>query len=128
MSHAGIGWFAIVFFVIFGLMTIGVLGVFVFIAKKIHADWKRNSESPLEYCSARVVAKRPQVSGMESTATRYYATFEFETGERRELSLSGADYGLLAEGDEGRLGFQGTWFRSFARKPMEAPPVMAATA
>lgn len=38
----------------------------------------------------------------------YYATFQVESGDRMELSVSGTEYGLLAEGDMGKLTFQGT--------------------
>ena len=39
------------------------------------------------------------------TTTRYYVTFQVESGDRMEFSVSGR-YGLLV--DTGRLTFQGT--------------------
>jgi hypothetical protein len=48
-------------------------------------------------------------------STHYYVTFEVESGDRMELSLSGHEYGLLAEGDTGHLSFQGTRYLSFER-------------
>jgi hypothetical protein len=33
-----------------------------------------------------------------------------------EFSISGRDYGLLAEGDVGELEFQGTRYHGFSRK------------
>ena len=36
------------------------------------------------------------------------ATFQVESGDRMELGVSGTEYGMLAEGDMGRLTFQGT--------------------
>ena len=49
-------------------------------------------------------------------STTYYATFQVESGDRMELRLSGAEYGMLAEGDRGRLTFQGTRYLSFERE------------
>ena len=47
--------------------------------------------------------------------TTYYATFQVESGDRMELPMRGTDYGMLAEGDRGRLTFQGTRFLGFER-------------
>ena len=51
-----------------------------------------------------------------TSSTTYYATFQVESGDRMELRLSGAEYGILAEGDRGRLTFQGTRYLSFERE------------
>ena len=51
-----------------------------------------------------------------TSSTTYYATFQVESGDRMELRLSGAEYGMLAEGDRGRLTFQGTCYLSFERE------------
>ncbi|MBQ3940215.1 MAG: DUF2500 family protein, partial [Oscillospiraceae bacterium] len=40
---------------------------------------------------------------------------EFESGDRTELSLTGEQFGMLAEGDIGRLTFKGPQFLSFER-------------
>ena len=40
----------------------------------------------------------------------------YTSGDRMELRLSGAEYGMLAEGDRGRLTFQGTRYLSFERE------------
>ena len=79
---------------------------------------------------AKVVAKRQNtthhshpVAGDASgahgfhntTSTSYYVTFEVESGDRMEFSVRGQDYGMLVEGDEGRLSFQGTRFLDFER-------------
>ena len=50
-----------------------------------------------------------------STHTRYFATFELEDGSRLELGLKDAEYGMLAEGDQGQLSFQGTRYLGFER-------------
>ena len=49
------------------------------------------------------------------SSTSYYVTFQVESGDRMELRVSGREYGLLAEGDRGRLTFQGTRYLSFVR-------------
>ena len=53
--------------------------------------------------------------GHTHTSTRYYVTFQVESGDRMELSVSGPEYGMLAEGDRGELTFQGTRYLSFER-------------
>ena len=51
-----------------------------------------------------------------TTSTSYYATFQVESGDRMELSMTGTEYGLLAEGDRGKLTFQGTRYLGFERQ------------
>ena len=50
-----------------------------------------------------------------TTSTSYYVTFQVESGDRIELCVSGTEYGMLVEGDTGRLTFQGTRYLSFER-------------
>ena len=79
---------------------------------------------------AVIVAKRTDVShhrhanagdmsgahGFHTTSsTTYYVTFEVESGDRMELTVSGSDYGMLVEGDIGKLSFQGTRYLGFER-------------
>lgn len=45
----------------------------------------------------------------------YYVTFEVESGDRMEFSVYGKEYGMLAEGDEGKLTFQGSRYLGFER-------------
>ena len=42
-------------------------------------------------------------------------TFQVESGDRMEFHVPGNEYGLLAEGDAGRLSFQGTRYLAFER-------------
>ena len=51
-----------------------------------------------------------------TTSTTYYATFQVQSGDRMELPVPATEYGLLIEGDEGDLTFQGTRFLSFDRR------------
>jgi len=59
-----------------------------------------------------VVTKRSQTSGGagdSAARTRYYVTFQVESGDRIELPMNGQEYGLLAvraqkKGDIKRIG------------------------
>lgn len=42
-------------------------------------------------------------------------TFQVESGDRMEFSVIGSEYGMLAEGDCGKLSLQGTRYLSFER-------------
>jgi hypothetical protein len=80
---------------------------------------------------ATVVAKRAAVSNHHhhhnnphhhghtmshtSSSTTYFATFEVESGDRMELKVPDNEYGMLVEGDIGKLTFQGTRYKGFER-------------
>ena len=110
------------FFVLFYLVFFLILAMFVVTAVRGLVQWNRNNASPRLTVPARVVAKRTRVgrSGGHNTAhhtyTRYYVTFQVESGDRMELAVAGEEYGLLAEGDEGDLFFQGTRYQGFERR------------
>lgn len=108
------GGFETIFFLIFAL----VIGVFAFTLIRGVGQWHKNNNSPQLTVNASVVSRRTQVSGGRDTmaSTWYYITFEVESGDRMEFSVSGQEYGLLAEGDTGRLTFQGTRFLGFERQ------------
>lgn len=87
---------------------------------------RRNDASPRLTVPANVVTKRMQVGSTRHhnatthTAhthynTKYFATFQFESGDRMEFSLLPEEYGMLVEGDCGRLSFQGTRYLGFER-------------
>ena len=69
-----------------------------------------------------MVTKRQNISRhhsgdhMSTTSSWYYVTFQVESGDRMELQMTGPEYGMLAEGDRGRLTFQGTRYVSFERE------------
>ena len=116
-----------IFPIIFSLMFLLVFGVVLFGIIKGISQWNKNNNSPRLTVPATVVAKRTNVShhhhnhGVDhvghhtSTSTSYYVTFQVESGDRMELHMAGNQYGLLVEGDRGRLTFQGTRFLSFER-------------
>lgn len=109
---------------VFAVLLIGAVGRGLCV-------WIRNNRAPLETVDARVVAKRMKVSGHgntmmtnrisamstvgSSTYTRYFVTFEPENGRRIELGVKDPEYGMLAEGDRGRLSYQGTRYLGFER-------------
>lgn len=87
------------------------------------AQWNKNNHSPRLTVDASVTAKRMQLSRHHNNATHthhtyttYYVTFQVESGDRLELSVSAEEYGMLAEGDSGKLSFQGTRFLGFLRR------------
>ncbi|MBW4083991.1 DUF2500 domain-containing protein [Paenibacillus sp. S150] len=45
----------------------------------------------------------------------FYVTFEFQDGSRAELMVPDREFGLIVEGDKGRLSYQGTRFKGFVR-------------
>lgn len=97
------------FFVFFILATV------FFAIKSSLGEELAGCASP-EVCSrAVVVTKRAHMSRGENASTTYHATFEFENGERKELRLSGGQYGYIAEGDVGMLTRKGGRFIAFRR-------------
>lgn len=112
--------FPVMFFGIFALVVVVIVTGLV----RSAGQWRRNQASPVLTVEACVVAKRTQVgrrarmhddTDMMGGYTRYYATFEVESGSRMELAVDGAEYGQLVEGDHGRLTFQGTRYMGFVR-------------
>jgi len=55
-----------------------------------------------------------------SANTTYYVTFEVESGDRMEFKVSDKEYGMLAEGDKGKLTFQGSRYKEFTRIKSDA--------
>ena len=105
------------FIVVFVIIFILFLTVFVLVLVRGVRQAHRNNQSPVLVIEALVVSKRQHISRTyEHLSTSYYATFDAETGSRMELELSATDFGLLAEGDRGRLTFQGTRYLGFQRR------------
>ncbi len=110
--------FSTLFPIMFLVVFVIVIGTFVVVAVRSVAEWGRNNASPRLSSPATVVAKRERHYNHHNGGggTTYYATFEFESGDRLELRLPDRDAGLLAEGDRGMLHFQGTRFLGFDRQ------------
>ena len=119
----GFGFFQIMFSLVF----IIVFGMVIMTAVKGISQWNKNNHSPRLTVPATIVAKRTNVSshhhhnhgstGMHHTShsTSYYVTFQVESGDRMELNVAGQEFGMLIEGDQGRLTFQGTRYLGFER-------------
>jgi len=132
-----------VFLLFFGLIFALVIAGFVTVAVKGLSQWRANEASPLRSVEAMVVSRRTDVrrragsvgaptdgsgsmamasTGLSSSTT-YFVTFEEPSGERRELQVSGAELGQLAEGDRGHLIHQGTCYKGFSReRAVDGPP------
>ena len=110
------------FIVVFGILIVTVIqGI---------GTWHKNNNSPRLTVPAVIVAKRESITHQQhpnagdvsgahgfhmTTSTTYYVTFQVESGDRMEFHVSGSEYGMLAEGDTGKLTFQGTRYLSFER-------------
>ena len=124
----GFSAFQVFFYLVFAI----VIGGFIVTAVRGISTWHKNNNSPRLTVRATVVSKRQNTSVHHhhndntamhtSTSTSYYATFQFDSGDRLELPVSGPEYGLLAEGDTGDLTFQGTRYLSFDRRAAAEPP------
>jgi len=111
--------------IMFPIIFLLVFGIIIFSIIKGIGQWANNNKQPVLSVKAKVVTKRAYTSSsssmndnqsIHSRSTFYHVTFEVESGDRMELQISGSEYGLLAEGDVGKLTFQGTRYKSFERK------------
>lgn len=111
------GMFYVVFFL--------VIAMFIFVFVKGISEWVNNNNSPRLSVDAKIVDKRSHTSHHHhnhnghmhtSSSTSYYVTFEVQSGDRMELKVPRSEFGLLVEGDEGVLSFQGTRYLGFERK------------
>ncbi len=127
MFYAG---FDMLFSILFPILFLVVLGMILYTIIGNISTWNKNNHSPRLTVPATVVAKRTDVSHSSSanagdvsgahgydtsTFTSYYVTFQVESGDRMELEVDGSDYGMLVEGDIGKLSFQGTRYLGFER-------------
>ena len=130
-EYVGFGVGFSLFGVMFTVISVLIIGVFVVAIVKNIGTWNKNNHSPRLTVTAMVVSKRTDVShhshGMAgdmtgahgyttTSSTSYYVTFQVESGDRIEFSVRGTEYGMLAEGDLGRLSFQGTRYLAFERR------------
>lgn len=107
----------------FPLMFLLVFGMIAFIIIQGLCRWNKNNNSPRLTVEAKIISKRSDIRRIRSgtnnmhshSHTDYYVTFEVESGDRMELELQGHEYGLLMEGDKGKLTFQGTRYLGFER-------------
>ena len=110
------------------LMFVLVFGFMIVTLVRGIGEWNKNNHSPKLTVPATLVEKRSDVHRYPvsagkvqtmHTSTSYYTTFQVESGDRMEFEVSGAEYGMLAEGDRGMLTFQGTRYLDFRREGTE---------
>ena len=111
---------------LFTIMFCLVFGVIIFRIIKGMVTLHKNYQSPELSVQATIVTKRMDVkrhmsnvneSAMHTISnTWYYVTFEVESGDRMEFQVPDHEYGLLVEGDQGKLTFQGSSFKNFLRQ------------
>ncbi len=108
-------------FTVVWLLTFGI--ILVVIIRGL-CQWGTTNRSPRLTVDVTIVSKRTCVShhthsndvGIHTDmSTSYYVTFQVESGDRMELQVKGTEYGMLVEGDRGRLTFQGTRYLRFQR-------------
>lgn len=107
-----------VFSVIIIIAAALVAGLVLFVIVKTVGRSVANRNAPILSVDARVAGKREEAgggTGETPARTRLYATFEAAGGIRMEFEVESRAYGLLAEGDEGKLTFQGTDYLSFQK-------------
>ncbi len=114
-----------IFPVLFSIMFVLIVGMFIAALVRSAKREHKNNRSPRLTVEATVVSKRMQVGSnmhrsddmiQHNAYSKYYATFQFASGDRLELPVSGTEYGMLIEGDHGMLSFQGTRYLGFERK------------
>ena len=124
MDYGFFGIMDTIFPLMFGAVFLLIVGVMILALVRSASEWSSNNSSPVLSVDARVVSKRTNItrhmsqadsSHMTRNSTVYYATFQVESGDRMELEVPDMEYGLLVEGDRGRLTFQGTRFQGFRR-------------
>lgn len=138
-SLFGIGFGASILISI--LVSLFIFGIIIAVIVMFIKSFKKNNNAPRLTVMATVVSKRADISRSHhrhtygnnnaadfngygntyvqdydtSTSTFYYVTFQFDSGDRMEFCVPTYEYGLLIEGDRGRLTFQGTRYLSFER-------------
>ena len=118
------------FDILFPVLITLAFGVFGLAVARGIVTWNKNNHCSRITAPAVIVAKRTNVirhnhvnagdttgaHGFHTdTHPTYYVTFQFESGDRMEFQVYGSEYGMLAEGDEGKLTFRGTRYLSFER-------------
>lgn len=118
------------FDILFPVLITLAFGVFGLAVARGIVTWNKNNHCSRITAPAVIVAERTNVirhnnvnagdttgaHGFHTdTHTTYYVTFQFESGDRMEFQVYGSEYGMLAEGDEGKLTFRGTRDLSFER-------------
>ncbi len=116
MPHVAFSAMTTIIPVIVVIGFIFVIGMIIVRSIQGASQWKRNNDSPILTVDATVKTKREDVSHYHhntgpnnmthmSSSTTYYATFEVTSGDRMEFKVRDTEYGMLVEGDTGKLTF-----------------------
>jgi len=125
---SGFPMLVIGFIVIVGVFVVGSI---LFRAGKAVSEWNYNNSQPVRAVPAKVIGKRTNVDVRHRhhdnhthhhTSTDYFVTFELESGERIEFEVSGSESGVLIEGDDGELTYQGSRYLGFVRRRADGTP------
>ena len=77
---------------------------------------RNGGNAPRLTLDAVVTGKRRETYQRKGNVSEtYYVTFEADGGERAELVVDAATYGLLATGDSGQLTLRGSQYLAFVR-------------
>lgn len=115
------------FSLMFLIVLVFILGIVVFlVGAVVRAVVKRTKETarindaPEVTAVASVVDKRIETTGGGESVVRqrHFVSFEQPGGERFELELPAAEFGLLVAGDRGSVTMKGTQYLAFAREVM----------
>lgn len=109
--------------IIFFMMFFAIFAIIIAFAIKGIKQWHHNNQQPILTIDARIVSRRTHVSSdsnfnnnmHHSSHTTYYVTFEVDSGSRMEFIIPSFEYGVLVEGDYGKLTFQGSRYLGFQR-------------
>lgn len=120
MGMFGFSLFESVFPILFLIVFLSVIGIFVGTFVSSFKQRRKDDRSPRLTVEAAIVAKRQDFRKHSGDSmlhyTNYYVTFQVESGDRMELEVDGRDFGMLVEGDKGKLTFQGSRFLNFERR------------
>lgn len=108
------GIFPIFFVIAFSIFLLIFVSVFIKSLKRS----RYNHAAPQLSVKAKLVGRRTSITHHPDfmSSTRYYLTFEVESGDRLEFETSGELYGMSIEGDFGKLTFKGTELIDFIRE------------
>ena len=118
---------------LFGAIPLLVLAIFILFAVALvkgAAQWSKNNNSPRLTVACVIVDKRTETTTQQrpvagdasgalgyhtTTNTTHFVTFQVESGDKIEFTVSGSEYAQLAEGEQGKLTFQGTCYLGFEK-------------
>jgi hypothetical protein len=111
---------------VLGLIFAALLGVVVFYGVRAWRERARNNQQPIEFIAARVSSVRTETIQQPKDihpkaaippSVKQFVAFTLTDGRQVELLIPGEAFKAFAEGQSGRLRFQGTRFLGFEPQP-----------